>query len=90
MALSLQFGVKFPIPSSATFLGLHQTIQAAMGWQDKHLHEFRHGKGKRLTSVIASVDEDIVQGDDFRDENELTLREFFGRKRFSLPYALPL
>ncbi|WP_018971097.1 plasmid pRiA4b ORF-3 family protein [Rubritalea marina] len=70
------------IPSSATFLGMHQVIQAAMGWEDKHLHEFRHGKGKRLTSVIASVDEDIVQGDDFKDENELTLQEFFGRKRF--------
>lgn len=70
------------IPSSATFLELHHVLQAAMGWEDKHLHEFRHGKGKRLTSVIASVDEDIVQGDDFRDENEVTLKEMLGRKRF--------
>lgn len=70
------------IPSTATFFELHEVIQAAMGWEDKHLHEFRHGKGKRLTSVIASVDEDIVQGDDFRDENVTTLKEMFGRKRF--------
>ena len=70
------------VPSSATFLELHQVLQAAMGWEDRHLHEFRHGKGKRLTSVIASVDEDIVQGDDFRDESEVTLKEMLGRKRF--------
>ncbi|MFD2160019.1 plasmid pRiA4b ORF-3 family protein [Rubritalea tangerina] len=72
------------IPSTATFFQLHEVIQAAMGWEDKHLHEFRHGKGKRLTSVIASVDEDIVQGDDFRDENVTTLRELFGRRRFPI------
>ena len=70
------------VPSTATFLELHQVLQAAMGWEDKHLHEFRHGKGKRLTSVIASVDEDIVQGDDFREESEVTLKEMLGRKRF--------
>jgi len=70
------------VPSSATFLELHQVLQAAMGWEDKHLHEFRHGKGKRLTSVIASVDEDIVKGDDFREESEVTLKEMLGRKRF--------
>lgn len=70
------------IPSSASFLQLHQVLQAAMGWEDQHLHEFRHGKGKRLTSVIASVDEDIVQGDDFREESGLTLKEMLGRRRF--------
>ncbi|MGJ8671924.1 plasmid pRiA4b ORF-3 family protein [Rubritalea sp.] len=70
------------IPSTATFFELHKVIQAAMGWKDKHLHEFRHGKGKRLTSVIASIDEDIVQGDDFRDESLTTLKEVFARKRF--------
>ncbi len=49
-----------------------------MGWEDKHLHEFRHGKGKRLTSVISSVDEDIVQGEDFCDESETILKELLG------------
>lgn len=70
------------IPSTATFRQLHEVIQAAMGWEKKHLHEFRHGKGKRLTSVIATPDEEVVQGDDFRDENNTTLKELLGRKRF--------
>lgn len=70
------------IPSTATFRQLHEVIQAAMGWEKRHLHEFRHGKGKRLTSVIATPDEEIVQGDDFRHEDEVTLKVLMGRKRF--------
>ncbi|NMP25187.1 plasmid pRiA4b ORF-3 family protein, partial [Sulfobacillus harzensis] len=31
------------VPSSLTFLGLHDVIQAAMGWTDTHLFEFRVG-----------------------------------------------
>lgn len=73
---------EFSVPSSATFEKFHEVIQAAMGWERRHLHEFRHGKGKRLTSVVATPDEEIVQGDDFRDERETTLRELLGRKRF--------
>lgn len=73
---------EFSVPSTATFRQLHEVIQAAMGWELKHLHEFRHGKGKRLTSVIATPDEEVVQGDDFRDENTTTLKELMGRKRF--------
>lgn len=70
------------VPSSCTFAEFHQILQAAMGWERKHLHEFRHGKGRNLTSVIATADEEIVQGDDFRDESETTLREIVGRKHF--------
>lgn len=73
---------EFTIPSSATFEKLHEVIQAAMGWERRHLHEFRHGKGRNLTSVVATPDEEIVKGDDFRDERETTLKELLGRKRF--------
>ena len=45
---------RFSIRATATFKDFHRALQDAMGWQDKHLHEFRHGKGKRLTSVIAA------------------------------------
>ncbi|NMP25119.1 plasmid pRiA4b ORF-3 family protein [Sulfobacillus harzensis] len=31
------------VPASLTFLGLHHVIQAAMGWTDTHLFEFRIG-----------------------------------------------
>lgn len=70
------------IPVTATFRQLHEVIQAAMGWKMRHLHEFRHGKGRNLKSVIATPDEEIVQGDDFRDENTTSLREVIGRKAF--------
>lgn len=70
------------VPASATFRQLHEVLQAAMGWEMKHMHEFRHGKGRNLTSVVATPDEEIVEGDDFRDENTTTLKELLGRKRF--------
>ncbi len=75
---------KFSIPLSANFLDLHDAIQCAMGWANKHPHEFRHGKGKRLVDVIGPVGlEDQVIGN-FRDELGITIREFIGRKRLPL------
>lgn len=71
------------VPSDVTFGKLHKLIQAAMGWEDKSSHEYRHGKGRNLTSVIADGSDDgIIKGADFKDENELTLKEFMGRKHF--------
>jgi hypothetical protein len=31
------------VPAAITLRGLHRVIQAAMGWQDYHLHVFRIG-----------------------------------------------
>jgi len=73
---------EFSVPSAVTFEKFHELIQAAMGWEKRHLHEFRHGKGRNLTSVVATPDEEIVEGDDFRDERETTLKVLLGRKRF--------
>jgi hypothetical protein len=74
----------FSIPSSVTFLQLSDAIQAAMGWANKHPHEFRHGKGKRLVDVIGPVGlQDQTLGD-FQDEAVLTVADYIGRKRLPM------
>lgn len=77
---------RLTMPATATFAELHQALQAAMGWEDKYPHEFRHGKGKRLRDVIGPVGlEDQTPGE-FQDETKVTLAAFVGRRR--LPVRL--
>ena len=49
---------------------LHDVIQAAMGWTDSHLHQFRTGSGPRSAYFITTFDleegEDGVLEDDVR------------------------
>lgn len=72
---------RFSVPLDVTFARFNQVIQSAMGWDGKHPHEFRHGKGKRLVDVIGPVGlEDQVLGE-FQDEAKLTLAAFIGRRR---------
>lgn len=74
----------FSISSTVTFLELSDAIQAAMGWENKHPHEFRHGKGKRLVDVIGPVGlQDQTLGD-FQDEAVLTVADYIGRKRLPM------
>lgn len=71
----------FSISENATFRDLHEAIQDAMGWEAKHPHEFRHGKGKRLVDVIGPVGlEELVPGE-FQNELEVTIKQFIGRQR---------
>ncbi|MBC7979469.1 MAG: plasmid pRiA4b ORF-3 family protein [Armatimonadetes bacterium] len=75
---------RFSISTTVTFIQLSDAIQAAMGWENKHPHEFRHGKGKRLVDVIGPVGlEDQTLGD-FQDEAGLTVAEYLGRRRLPL------
>jgi Plasmid pRiA4b ORF-3-like protein len=74
----------FSVPTSFTFLELSDAIQCAMGWANKHPHEFRHGKGKRLVDVIGPVGlQDQTLGE-FQDEAVLTVADYMGRKRLPL------
>lgn len=75
---------RFSISGSATFSQFHRAIQRAMGWENRHLHEFRHGKGKRLNDVIAPDDPDVVKGENFQEESTVTLKKFIGRRQFPL------
>ncbi len=45
------------VPSAATLSVLHQVIQVAMGWEDRHLHEWRVGDG-----VYTGAEEDWGEG----------------------------
>lgn len=74
------------IPTDYTFEQVNDILNAAMGWENKHPHEFRHGKGKRLNDVIGPVGlADITPGE-FKDEKQVTLKSFVGRRR--LPVRL--
>ncbi|MGJ8634205.1 MAG: plasmid pRiA4b ORF-3 family protein [Luteolibacter sp.] len=74
----------FSISTKATFLQLSDAIQAAMGWENKHPHEFRHGKGKRLVDVIGPVGLADQALGEFQDELKLTIADYTGRKRLPL------
>jgi hypothetical protein len=75
---------RFSIGTDITFARFSEALQAAMGWDGRHPHEFRHGKGKRLVDVIGPVGlEDQVLGD-FQDEAQLTLTDFLGRRRLPI------
>ena len=84
--VSPQIWRRFTISGDSSFSELHEIIQLAMGWENKESHEFRYGKGRNLTNVIASKDEDIAVEGDFHDESELTVDGFFNRRR--LPFRM--
>ncbi len=75
---------RFSISTDVTFIALSEAIQAAMGWADKHPHEFRHGKGKRLVDVIGPVGLQDQTIGEFQDEARLTVAEFLGRRKLPI------
>ena len=75
---------RFTISGDATFAELHSVIQKAMGWNDEQAHQFRYGKGRSLTNVIANTQEEVAPQDNFEDESEVSLTSFVGRKRLPL------
>lgn len=84
--ISPQIWRRFSLSGNATFAELHDVIQRAMGWDNKQQHEFRYGKGKKLTDVIGPKDDDIVIEGAFTEESELTLETFLNRKK--MPFRM--
>jgi len=74
----------FSIDGDTTFSQFHKAIQDVMGWEDRHAHEFRHGKGKQLNDVIANSDHEHAGQSYFTDEKNITLDTFVGRKKAPL------
>ena len=72
------------VPETETFADLHRIIQKAMGWHDEQAHQFRYGKGKSLTNVIADTQEQVAPGDHFQDEKDITVADFVGRRRLPI------
>lgn len=54
------------VKNDITFHKLHQMIQAVMGWQDRHLYEFRFGNSYiGLKGPELEENEDIIDSKDF-------------------------
>lgn len=75
---------RFTVPADATFAQLHRIVQKAMGWNDEQDHQFRHGKGRHLGSVISNTREQVGPRDEFTDESEVTVKDFVGRRRLPI------
>ncbi len=56
------------VPSAVTLSVLHAVVQVAMGWEDRHLHEWRIGD-----AVYTGSEEDW--GEDAADESSVLLSE---------------
>jgi len=84
--ISPQIWRRFTVSGNATFAELHTLIQQSMGWDDKQQHEFRYGKGKKLTDVIGPKDDDIVVEGDFKEESKVILEDFLNRKK--MPFRM--
>ncbi|MET4136678.1 plasmid pRiA4b ORF-3 family protein [Pseudarthrobacter sp. PvP090] len=64
------------VPAGMPLPQLHQVIQAAFGWLDYHLHEFRIGGFRGTAYAPADPDgEDEFDGDASRDESSATVGE---------------
>lgn len=66
---------RMDLPGDLTLPRLHDVIQAAMGWQDCHLHRFRTGKDYRSPYFITQFDleeEDGLLEDDVRLDQVVT------------------
>jgi Plasmid pRiA4b ORF-3-like protein len=58
------------VPSAITLSALHAIVQVAMGWEDRHLHEWRVGE-----TVFASDDADDWGEEEAQDETSAVLAD---------------
>ncbi|HVX83476.1 MAG TPA: hypothetical protein VH253_01540 [Phycisphaerae bacterium] len=64
------------VPASATLGDLHDVIQAAMGWENAHLHEFVFGKpGKGWPTHERRYSDPDMELEEAEDERNVTLAE---------------
>ena len=68
------------VPSDTPLDVLHMALQAAFGWEDSHLHEFKVG-GRRYG--VPDPDED----DPPQEEADVTLAEVLPRKSSTMQYT---
>lgn len=71
---------RIQVPKNYTFLDLHEAIQAAMNWEDYHLHEFEMQNPK--TGALDRIGTESDGYDDFADEplvpeNKAKISEYF-------------
>jgi hypothetical protein len=54
---------RIQVPQSYSFWDLHVAIQDAMGWQDRHLHEFRLFNEQTQRRISIGIPTDMTPGD---------------------------
>lgn len=72
------------VPASFSLEELHFVIQAAMGWEDCHLHQFL--VGQVYYAGLAPDGTDVGWDEDMKDEREATLGDLVSRKGQKLLY----
>lgn len=72
------------VPGDLTLPRLHDVIQAAMGWQDSHLHRFRIGRDPRSPHFVTQFD--VEEGDDGVLEDEVRLDQLVAAEGDQLWY----
>jgi hypothetical protein len=79
---------KLEVPDM-TFADLHDAIQAAMGWQNSHLHEFRIGREISLKPMVDPLGMPFdwgMEDDDAADEARVGLSELPPELRRKITY----
>lgn len=82
---------RLQLPASGTFWDLHIAIQDAMGWEDRHLHEFRFvtGGGYRVMTV-GIPDEHGAGGQPVVASWDVPLATYFDQATWGTPPLLYL
>lgn len=62
---------RIDVPGDITLPRLHQVLQAALGWTDSHLHQFRTGADRNAPVFLTQFDLD--EGDEGMLEDEVRL-----------------
>jgi hypothetical protein len=73
---------RIQVRGDITLFKLHKILQAAMGWQDYHLHQFViNGESYSVISIEADM-----LGDDFKDEKRFKLNRVIPGEKFKFTY----
>lgn len=75
---------RIEVPGDLTLPGLHDVLQAAMGWTDSHLHRFRTGNGRNAPEFVTQIDLD--EGDEGMLEDDVRLDQIVAAKGDRLWY----
>ncbi len=73
------------IPAKTSLAKVHAVLQATMGWQNGHLHQFRTKTG-RLETPIFYAEPDGESSDDVVDERKVKLSDVLKEENDSIYY----
>ncbi len=87
--ISPQVWRRILVPPDLSLGELHHVLQAVMGWDDTHLHDFRQGKGraKRRIASTSGLETDLSSQDvEVPDEHDVKVSEVLTRKGSTITY----